>query len=245
MTGGVGGPVSISTVEQMVRSNHPGTQRSERGSPRRRLLLLALLIAALFAVVAVTLGRSPEELRQTVSSFGTIAPLLFMVVWIVATPALFPGTVLGAAGGLLFGTTLGLCVSIAGATLGAIVSFLLARRLGHDAAERLSGPRLERLNRRIEQHGFRAVFLARAAPGVPAGLLYYAAGLSRVRLSHFAAGVLVGGAPRVFAYSALGGSAHDPGSPAAVAAFLLIGLPPVAIAAVALSRRLVRARAAR
>lgn len=213
-------------------------------SARRRLLLCALVVGALFGLAALTLGHSPGDLRNELAGTGALAPALFVAVWIVTTPALFPGTVLGAAGGFMFGTALGLAVSVVGATLGAVASFLLARRFGHDAAQRLSGARLERVHELVERDGFRAMVLARAAPGMPASVLYYAAGLSRVRLRHFAAGVLVGGVPRVFAYSALGGSGGNLGSAPAVAAIVLIAAPPVALAAIALWRRVMRPRAA-
>lgn len=234
---------TVPTVAPMTDPSAVALTRAEQRGARRRLLFLAVLVAAMFAFAALTLGRSPDDLREAVASFGTLAPSLFVLVWIVATPALFPGTVLGAAGGLIFGTALGVGVSVVGATLGAVASFLLARRLGHDAAQRLSGPRIERVQARVERNGFRAVVVARAAPGVPASLLYYACGLSRVRLRQFAAGVLVGGAPRVFAYTALGGSAGDLGSATGMAAIALIAAPPLVLALFAVRRRMLRPRA--
>ena len=210
---------------------------------RTRLLLLGLAIAALFAAAAVGMPHSPGGLRALVAPLGWCAPAVFVLLWTALTPALFPGTALAAASGLLFGTALGTGVSIAGATLGSVLAFAIARRFGRSAADELSGPRIERLQERIERRGFAAVLYARLAPGVPVTLLNYAGGLSRVRLRQFAAAIAVGGAPRGFAYTALGGSFGHYDSPAALVAIALIALPAVAGAALLVRARL-RAAAA-
>ena len=70
--------------------------------------------------------------------------------------------------------------------------------------------------------------LARAAPGSPATVLNYAVGLTRIRLRHFVAGSLIGGAPRVLAYTALGGAAAERALWPAVAALALLAVLGVA-----------------
>jgi uncharacterized membrane protein YdjX (TVP38/TMEM64 family) len=203
-----------------------------------RLLALVALIATLFAAAAIGMPHSPAGLRALVVPLGWAAPIAFVLLWAALTPALFPGTVLAAGSGLLFGTALGTAVSVAGATLGSALAFALARRLGRTAAEELEGPRVARLQERIERRGFVSVLYARLAPGVPVTLLNYAGGLSRVRPRDFIAAIAVGGAPRAFAYTALGGSFGDYGSPAAIIAISLIVLPAIAGAALLLRSRL-------
>jgi len=211
---------------------------------RARLLALAVLAATLFTVAALGMPHSPDGLRALIVPLGWAAPLAFVVLWAALTPALFPGTALAAASGLLYGTAAGTAVSIASATLGSALAFTIARRLGRDAAAELAGPRLSRLQERIERRGFLSVLLARLAPGVPVTLLNYAGGLSRLRLRTFAAAIALGGAPRAFAYTALGGSFGDYGSPVAVVAIALIVLPAVAAAVLLVRARLRTAPAA-
>jgi uncharacterized membrane protein YdjX (TVP38/TMEM64 family) len=113
-------------------------------------------------------------------------------------------------------------VALLGATLGGAAAFLAARRLGRGPAEALAGPRLKRLQERVERRPLLTIALARIAPGSPATILNYAAGLTRIRLRHFVAGTLIGGAPRVLAYTALGGAAAERALlPAAAAVALL------------------------
>lgn len=65
---------------------------------------------------------------------GAAAPLAWVAVWVVLTPALVSGTLLAAAGGLLFGTLVGTALTAGGATLGGVAAFALARRFGQAAA---------------------------------------------------------------------------------------------------------------
>jgi SNARE associated Golgi protein len=69
------------------------------------------------------------------------------------------------------------------------------------------------------------VLYARILPAMPYSLVNYAAGLTRVRLTVFAAATAIGCAPRAFAYAALGGSLDDLGSPEAIVALcVLVGM---------------------
>jgi uncharacterized membrane protein YdjX (TVP38/TMEM64 family) len=173
-----------------------------------------------------------------VSSLGVAAPLVFVLVWAVLTPALASGTLLALAAGLSFGPVGGTLVGIAGATLGGVLAFAIARRFGRTAAEQLGGPRLHQVKRRIERRGFLAVLSARMAPGVPATLLNYACGLSRVRLRDFVAGNALGGAPRMLAYASLGASGGHLASGPALLGVALIAVLALAVPAAMLWRRL-------
>ena len=204
----------------------------------RRLLLLAAGIALLFGAFVLGVPHSPQGLRDAVGSIGFAAPVVFVLAWALLTPALASGTLLAIAAGLSFGAAVGSLVGLLGATLGGVIAFAIARRLGRSATEQLTGPRLAAIQRRLERRGFLTVLSARMAPGAPATLLNYACGLSRVRLRDFVGGSLVGGAPRIVAYAALGASGGDVSSAPAVIGAALIAAMMLAVALAALRRRL-------
>jgi uncharacterized membrane protein YdjX (TVP38/TMEM64 family) len=186
-------------------------------------------------VVASSGSLSSERVHGWVDGYGVAGPVVFVVVSSLLTVCLFPGPLLSGASGLLFGTALGTGVSIASATLGAVLAFSLARWLAHDAVEQLQGRRLAALRAWVGRRGFLSVLYARLAPGVPYNLVNYAAGLSPVTLGAFAGATALGCAPRAFAYTALGGSLDDLGSPEAIAAFVVLVV--MAIAGLLLARR--------
>lgn len=174
--------------------------------PRLRLALVAGAAAVLFGVAAWLLPHSPGGIRHAMAGLHWAAPVLFVALWTVLTPALFSGTILAGAAGLLFGAGLGTALGIAGATAGGLVSFAIARRMGSDAFRQLSGPKLKLLEQRAQARPFRAVLLLRIMPGMPATWLNYLVGLTRIRPWPFAAASALGAAPRVFIYAGLGGS---------------------------------------
>jgi uncharacterized membrane protein YdjX (TVP38/TMEM64 family) len=182
---------------------------------------MALVVGA-FALVASTGQLSSSRIRDWVDGYGVLGPLVFILVSAALTTALFPGPLLAGASGLLFGTWLGTPVSVASATLGASLAFLISRYVAHDAVVTLQGPRLAALRAFVGRRGFLSVLYARIVPGVPYSLVNYAAGLSPVPLRTFAAATALGCAPRAFAYTALGGSLDDLGSPDAIAAYVIL-----------------------
>jgi uncharacterized membrane protein YdjX (TVP38/TMEM64 family) len=178
--------------------------------PRLRLCALAIAVALAFAAVSALAPHSPAAIRESVAGLGIAAPLILIAAWGVLTPALFPGTVLAAGGGLLLGAAPGVVVSLAGATLGAGAAFAIARLAGPRGRVPDAAARLGSLQIRLERRPVMAVALLRVAPGVPASLLNYAIGLSRVRARHFLLGITIGGAPRVAVYALLGAHLADP-----------------------------------
>ncbi len=190
-----------------------------------RLAGLAAVAALAFILAVALLGRSTGDVRRTVDGAGAWAPILYVVLVIILTCAFFPFPLLAAAGGLVFGIAEGTALSVLGGSLGALLAFVLARRVAGDAVAGLAGERLERLQRAVEVRGFVAVLYARILPGVPRDLSNYAFGLTRVGIVAFGAATVLGITPRAYAYVALGGSlgAFD-STQSIVAILLLVGI---------------------
>jgi uncharacterized membrane protein YdjX (TVP38/TMEM64 family) len=191
-------------------------------SPRLRLALVALGVAAIAVLALVTISHSPERVRHFVDETGGWAPPIFILVSAALSCAFFPGQLLAAASGLLFGTALGTPLTITAATLAAVTAFSISRRGGRAAFDELSGARIEAWQERIERGGFMTVLYARIAPLMPFVAINYAAGLTRLRLRDFTAATVIGIAPRAFAYTALGGHLDSLDSPEAVAAVAVL-----------------------
>ncbi len=209
--------------------------------PRVRLLVLAIGAGVLFAVAALFAPHSPGAIRRAVEGVGWAAPLLFVFVWAALTPALFSGTVLAAAAGLLFGAGLGTVLGVVGATLGGLLSFWIARRCGAGAFAQVLPPRLKRIEERIAARPLRSLLLLRVMPGMPATWLNYAAGLTRIRARTFALASALGGAPRTFIYAGLAGSLSHASTPVTVISLTLFaGLAVAGLAGALVERRALR-----
>jgi uncharacterized membrane protein YdjX (TVP38/TMEM64 family) len=128
-------------------------------------------------------------------------------VYVVGTVLAFPGLLLTLAGGLLFGTLLGGSLVWAGASGGALLAFVVGRRLGRSAVERFPrGGRLARFDRAVSGSGFSAVLFTRLVPVVPFNVVNYLWGLSGVSLRDYTLATVFGMIPAEFVYANIGGA---------------------------------------
>ena len=145
-------------------------------------------------------------MRELVLSVGPAAPLIAVAAWIVVTPVLFPGAVLAAACGLAFGAAGGAALAWVGALGGGMAAFALSRTVARSSVEPFlcRTERLTKVRGLLARRGFAAVLAARLMPGVPAGGLHYAAGVSPVSARAFAAAMAIGALLRTVPYAVLG-----------------------------------------
>ena len=201
--------------------------------------MLGLAIAVAFTAVTLV-GIGPDDARRWVVGAGTAGPAVFVLAGGVLGVAMFPGHVTATLAGVLFGALAGTALALAAALLGAGLCLLAARSVGADAVGSLLGIRGLRWREWLTSHGFSAVIASRLAPGVPAGMVNYLAGLAGIRPRAFLAAVALGALPKTVAYVALGGALSDPLSMRGAFAVALYAVAAVNGALVA--RRLVRSR---
>ncbi|MCC3375916.1 TVP38/TMEM64 family protein [Cohnella sp. REN36] len=177
---------------------------------RRKTIMTILLAAGLAGLLLWIdfryLRLSPESIRNWMLSFGWIAPAIYIGLFAVRPFTLFPASILTLAGGLAFGTWMGMLYTIVGELPGAVLAFLFARRVGAGLFRGRDDPRLQRLERAMQRRGFPAVLLLRLAPFVPFDLVSYAAGAARVPMRAYVPATLIGALPGTFAYCFLGAS---------------------------------------
>ena len=156
---------------------------------------------------------SSERVRGWVDDAGVWAPAAFVAISASLTVAFFPGPLLAGASGLLFGTALGFPLSLTAAVLGACAACVIARAVGRDAAERWQGRACWRCGTRSGGAASSRSSTPGSCPASPTTPSTMRAGLTTIRLPVFAGATALGAAPRAFAYTALGGSLDDLGSP--------------------------------
>jgi uncharacterized membrane protein YdjX (TVP38/TMEM64 family) len=155
-----------------------------------KVVLLALLAVGALILVGRAVGQHVVTFVEWVDRLGTLAPLLFILGYAVATVAFLPGSILTLAAGAVFGIVQGVAYVFAGAVLGSTAAFLVGRYLARDWVEsRIGGDaRFLAMDRSIGRQGLKLVTLLRLTPVMPYNLLNYALGLTRVRLSHYVLG---------------------------------------------------------
>ncbi len=221
---------TLDTVVSRERKFSAGENNS-KANTSIRIIALLLIIGAIVSVhlTGATQYLEEETLRQWVQSYGVLAPIIYMLIYIVA-PALFlPGLPLTIAGGILFGPFWGVVYSITSATIGACVAFLISRYIARDwISSKLKSPKWERLDQGVEHHGWKVVAFTRLIPIFPFNLLNYAFGLTKIKFMHYAVTTFICMLPACIAFIVFSSSLLDvlkgKISPAFIAGLLLIVL---------------------
>ncbi len=181
---------------------------------KRTGAIVAVLIVLLVSevVAAPTTAQLPPllaELHALLLAHPVLAPLLFVTAYSVAITLFFPGPLFCLLGGMLFGPWLGALLNVLGATLGAVLAFLLARHLVGALVEHHMGSLLQRTREGVAQQGWRFVAFVRLIPAVPYDLSCYLFGLSRIPLLPYAITTALCLLPRLTAYAYIGHSGRE------------------------------------
>ena len=164
-------------------------------------------MAEWFQVISLLQHWLPDALVHLRSPVGA---LLFVPLYALWVTLLLPGVWASMLAGVLYGTWLGSALVFIGASLGAVVVFLLGRSVLRDWARRRLEqlPKLQAVERAVSQEGLKLVLLTRLSPAFPFSLLNLAYGLSDVSLRDYCLG-LIGILPGTVLFCALGALAGD------------------------------------
>jgi uncharacterized membrane protein YdjX (TVP38/TMEM64 family) len=171
---------------------------------RVRLTLAVMLAAGVTTIIFFRDRLSFELLDNAIREAGLWGPLLFMMLYAIATVFFLPGSLLTLAGGALFGPLAGTFYNLTGATLGATLAFLVARYLASEWVARKAGARMKQVIIGVEDEGWRFVAFTRLVPLFPFFLLNYALGLTRIRITHYILATSIFMLPAAFAFTYVG-----------------------------------------
>ncbi len=180
----------------------------------RRLLPLALLVAALIAAFALRLDRylsfeqlaaHREWLLAEVARLGLLAPVCYALIYAAATGLSIPGaSLLTLTAGFLFGTVAGAATVVVGATLGAIIVFLVARTAFGEVLRARTGPFIRKLEAGFRANALSYLLVLRLIPLFPFWLVNLVPAFLGVGLGTFVLGTFLGIIPGAFVYASLG-----------------------------------------
>ncbi|CAM9718847.1 unnamed protein product [Discosporangium mesarthrocarpum] len=212
--------VAPETAEEEAE-NHAPNKGSKYIKTGLLLVLAALVVYVILDYSIPSLGFVAETLRNFLSwvrdnpGQGFIA---FAAVYVFTTVCFIPGSLLTLGAGLVFGSALGTGLGVVvgsaavllGATIGALLAFLLGRYVLQEQAQALFNKFkiLSAVNRAIESQGLKLVLLLRLSPVVPFSAFNYVMGLTKVSFRDYALGCF-GFIPGTAAYVFIGTSASS------------------------------------
>lgn len=222
---------------------------SDTGNPLRRApasLVVRLVVAALVALAAFVLYRLLEldrllTLQQLQASRDALVGAwaqrpaatlaAFCGVYLAVAALSIPGTlVLTLAAGAIFGLGTGVLVVSFASSLGALVSFLVARHLLHEVVQARLGRHLTALNEGMRKDGAVYLLTLRLVPLFPFGLVNVLMGLTPIGAARFYVFTLLGMLPGTVVFVHAGTqlaalrTLQDVLSPGMLASLALLGL---------------------
>ena len=181
---------------------------------------------------------NPQQLLrnalQWVDNLGAIAPIAFILIYIIATVAFLPGSILTLGAGVVFGIIQGSIYVFVGATIGATLAFLVGRYLARGwISKKIAGnQKFSAIDRAVGNEGLKIVLLTRLSPVFPFNLLNYGLGITGVSLKDYVLGS-VGMIPGTIMYvyigslagsiATIGGETQADANPVAQWAIRIIG----------------------
>jgi uncharacterized membrane protein YdjX (TVP38/TMEM64 family) len=179
--------------------------------------MLGLTIAAFFLSTAPALasnGFNPQDVLRDalaqIQNWGAAGAIAFIGIYMVATVAFLPGSVLTLGAGVVYGVGQGFIYVFVGACLGATLAFLVGRYLARGwVSQKIAGnAKFKAIDEAIGREGLKIVLLTRLSPVFPFNLLNYALGVTGVSLRDYIVG-FVGMIPGTLMYVYLGSLARD------------------------------------
>jgi len=174
------------------------------------VLLVGLGVAVWRSGVATeltwgALARHQAELLALAAAYPLLAAAAYVALYATVVALSVPeAAIVTVCGGLVFGTLLGGALAVLGATVGAVVLFLVARTAFAEVMARRARGFVERIRAPLQRDGFSYLLALRLVPAVPFWLVNIGAALCGMRLIPYTAATLIGIVPATFVFAWVG-----------------------------------------
>ncbi|WP_373544179.1 TVP38/TMEM64 family protein [Chamaesiphon sp.] len=169
-----------------------------------------ILAIGLFCIIATVIGIvllsgiDRSQLQLWLEQMGMWAPVLYILIYSIATICILPSTPLNLTGGAIFGAMWGTVWTSIAAILAAVLAFGFSRTIGRKlVAQKLAG-KWESIDREMQQGGFFYMFAIRLLPLIPYGIVNFAAGLTAIKFRDYFLGTLLGTVPGILPFVMMG-----------------------------------------
>lgn len=185
---------------------------------KKRLLIIFLFLGFIIflrflnvhnCITVEQINKHQDYLQSMIRNHYVVSVLLFCLIFIGATVAYIPVTVLlTIAAGFFFGAWFGMFYSVMSATIGSVILFLLVRYLMRSIIQKRYKKQLEVFNNALEKHGYSYLLTLQLLPATPTFLINTLAGLTSISLWTFGWATFVGILPGSLLYTYAGQQLH-------------------------------------
>ena len=150
------------------------------------VVIVYLLLSHYGITDEIRLENVPK-IKTWVASFGAIAPLIYIGLYLVSTVFFLPGAPVTVLAGFIFGPLWGIFYASIASIISVSVAFLIGRYIARDLVERWvkSNAQFRKIDEQVDEQGWRILMFTRLVPIFPFNLQNYAYGLTSIRFSTF------------------------------------------------------------
>jgi uncharacterized membrane protein YdjX (TVP38/TMEM64 family) len=160
------------------------------------VLILPVDVVLAEGIVNIPTFNPPNILKdalQWIDGIGSVEAIAFITIYIMATVAFLPGSILTLGAGVLFDIFWGSVYVFIGATSGATAAFLIGRYLARSWVNNkiiADNKKFAAIDNAVGREGLKIVLLTRLSPIFPFNVLNYAFGVTAVSLKDYFLGCL-------------------------------------------------------
>lgn len=182
-------------------------EQKKKGNKLFLGLVLVAVFFGLYASGALDILQDLSRLQQFFQDLGMVGYGIYLGLYVLVAVFLIPASLFTIVAGITFGSVLGGVLALTGATLGAIVAFLLAKYVARDVIlQKFQGnPFFEKIEKGVEENGVTFLILTRLVPIFPYNIQNYAYGISSMKLVPYSVVTFVTMAPGAFLYAFMAG----------------------------------------
>ncbi len=178
-------------------------------------LIIGILVIVLIYVLLRHFGlteyidlKNVHKIKEWVSGFGMIAPVIYIAFYITATLFFLPGLPVTVLSGVAFGPVLGVVYAWIGSVIGVSLAFLSGRYVARELVESWvsKNSQFRKIDEKVEQEGWRILMITRLVPLFPFNLQNYAYGLTKIKFFTYFLLSAIFMLPGTIAYVQLGGA---------------------------------------
>lgn len=165
------------------------------------LIMLFMSIVSIFLIHLIESKFNINNLADYISNFGYFGPLIILMIIIISSSIGFISLIPVVIAALILNFYWAVTISCVGLTIGAVISFYIARYFGRNFIQKnfiQKIKRLERYNNQLEKHGFWTVlFLRLISSLIPYEAINITSGFSKVKFKDYLAATTIGIIPGV------------------------------------------------
>jgi uncharacterized membrane protein YdjX (TVP38/TMEM64 family) len=197
-------------------------------SKRLKQVIIIILTIVIFLIYKTFIADiTAQSIRDWITKFGTLAPIAYILVWVILPVFFFPVPILALAGGLSFGLWTGTLYTLIGAAFNSSLMFWLAKILAKDMVNKYLEEKMpkkwwDKFMGAEGKESFLIVFICRLIPAMPYNVINYASGLTNIPFTKYTVATIIGILPGTVIFLNVGDKILDIHSPEFIISIVLV-----------------------